>query len=118
MSKLIADREEFYFIGQLQVVSFVERPPWVVIVSSFCFMILRLCLFGQGFFCVWRLTISTAADLIALGETPEHFDKHFIIIADIDLDPNLPGRKVFNRDDPNSGGSGSFDIDDIRLYRL
>jgi rhodanese-related sulfurtransferase len=39
--------------------------------------------------------IATAADLIALGETPEDYDKHFIITADIDLDPNLPGRKVF-----------------------
>jgi len=41
--------------------------------------------------------IATAADLIALGETPEDYDKHFILTADIDLDPNLPGRKVFDR---------------------
>jgi len=41
--------------------------------------------------------IATAADLIALGETPENYDKHFILTADIDLDPNLPGRKVFDR---------------------
>jgi hypothetical protein len=41
--------------------------------------------------------IATAADLIALGETPEDYDKHFILTADIDLDPNLPGRKVFNK---------------------
>jgi len=40
--------------------------------------------------------IATAADLIALGESPEDYDKHFILTADIDLDPNLPGRKVFN----------------------
>jgi hypothetical protein len=39
--------------------------------------------------------IATAADLIALGETPEDYDKHFILTADIDLDPNLPGGKVF-----------------------
>ena len=39
--------------------------------------------------------IATAADLIALGETPDDYDKHFILTADIDLDPNLPGRKVF-----------------------
>ena len=38
--------------------------------------------------------IATAADLIALGETPEDYDKHFILTADIDLDPNLPGRKA------------------------
>jgi hypothetical protein len=39
--------------------------------------------------------IATAEDLIALGETPEDYDKHFILTADIDLDPNLPRRKVF-----------------------
>jgi hypothetical protein len=41
--------------------------------------------------------IATAADLIALGETPEDYDKHFVLTADIDLDPNLPGRKVFDK---------------------
>jgi hypothetical protein len=41
--------------------------------------------------------IATAADLIALGENPEDYDKHFILTADIDLDPNLPGRKVFDK---------------------
>jgi hypothetical protein len=41
--------------------------------------------------------IATAADLIALGETPEDYDKHFILTADIDLDPNLPRGRVFDR---------------------
>jgi len=41
--------------------------------------------------------IATAADLIALGETPADYDKHFILAADIDLDPNLPGRRIFDR---------------------
>ena len=41
--------------------------------------------------------IATAEDLMLLGEMPEDYDKHFILIADIDLDPNLPGRKVFDR---------------------
>jgi len=41
--------------------------------------------------------IATAADLIALGETPADYGKHFILTADIDLDPNLPGRKVFDK---------------------
>jgi hypothetical protein len=41
--------------------------------------------------------IATAADLMALGETPEDYDKHFILTADIDLDPNLPSRKVFDK---------------------
>lgn len=41
--------------------------------------------------------IATAADLIALGETPDDYDKHFILTADIDLDPNLPGGRVFDK---------------------
>ncbi len=41
--------------------------------------------------------ITTAEDLINLGETTEDYDKHFILTADIDLDPNLPGRKIFYR---------------------
>jgi hypothetical protein len=41
--------------------------------------------------------IATAADLIALGETPADYDKHFILTAEIDLAPNLPGRKVFDK---------------------
>ncbi len=41
--------------------------------------------------------IATVEDLITLGKTPEDYDKHFILTADIDLDPNLPGRKVFDR---------------------
>ena len=39
--------------------------------------------------------IARAADLIALGETWRDCDKHFVLTSDIDLDPNLPGRKVF-----------------------
>jgi hypothetical protein len=41
--------------------------------------------------------IATAEDLMLLGESPEDYDKHFIMTADIDLDPNLPGRKVFEK---------------------
>jgi hypothetical protein len=41
--------------------------------------------------------ISTAADLIQLSQSPEDYGKHFILIADINLDPNLPGRWVFDK---------------------
>ncbi len=41
--------------------------------------------------------IATVADLIALGQTPADYGKHFILTADLDLDPNLPGRKVFDK---------------------
>jgi hypothetical protein len=72
--------------------------------------------------------IATAADVIALGETPEDYDKHFILTADIDLDPNLPGRRVFDKaviaPDTNdaTGGfqgtpfTGVFDGNDHRLH--
>jgi rhodanese-related sulfurtransferase len=36
--------------------------------------------------------IATATDLITLGETPDDYDKHFILTADIDF-----GRRVFDR---------------------
>src|SRR4030042_310050 len=54
--------------------------------------------------------IATAADLIALGETSGDYDKHFILTADINLDPNLPGRKVFDT------AVIAPDIDPVRYY--
>jgi hypothetical protein len=75
--------------------------------------------------------IATAADLIALGETPEDYDKHFLLTADIDLAPNLPGGKVFDKaviapdTDPSeySGFNGApftgvFDGNDHRVLHL
>jgi hypothetical protein len=41
--------------------------------------------------------IATAEDLMLLGESIEDYDNHFILTADIDMDPNLPGRGVFDR---------------------
>jgi probable HAF family extracellular repeat protein len=43
--------------------------------------------------------IATIEDLIALGETPEDYHKHFILTTDINLypNPNTPIRKVFDR---------------------
>ncbi len=40
--------------------------------------------------------IATAEQLIAIGADPNLLDKHFVLIADIDLDPNLPGGRVFD----------------------
>lgn len=42
-------------------------------------------------------SITTAAGLITLGHTPDDYDKHFVLTADIDLDPDLPGRQIFRR---------------------
>jgi len=41
--------------------------------------------------------IATAADLILLGDSPADYGKNFVMTADIDLDPNLPGGKVFDK---------------------
>jgi hypothetical protein len=41
--------------------------------------------------------ITTAEDFIKLGDSPEDYNKHFILTADINLDPNLPDRKVFSQ---------------------
>jgi len=41
--------------------------------------------------------IATADDLMLLGDTPEDYNKHFILTDEIDLDPNLLGRKVFDK---------------------
>ena len=41
--------------------------------------------------------IATAEDLMLLGESPDDYDKNFILTADVDLDPKLPGRKVFDK---------------------
>src|SRR5512136_2453117 len=54
--------------------------------------------------------IATAADLIALGETPADYDKHFILTADIDLDPNLPGGKAFDKAVIKPVGEGPLNI--------
>ena len=40
--------------------------------------------------------IATTGDLMLLGDRPDDYDKHFVLTADIDLDPNLPSRKIFN----------------------
>ena len=41
--------------------------------------------------------IATADDVVGLGARSEDYDKHFVLTADIDLDPNLEGGKVFDR---------------------
>jgi hypothetical protein len=70
--------------------------------------------------------IATAEDLMLLGESPEDYNKHFILTADIDLDPNLPGRKVFDKaviaPTPSFMGgtpfTGVFDGNDHTISRL
>ena len=39
--------------------------------------------------------IATAHQLISIGDDPNLLDKHYVLVNDIDLDPNLPGCMVF-----------------------
>jgi hypothetical protein len=54
--------------------------------------------------------IATAANLIALGNEPNDYGRCFVLTVDIDLDPNLPGGKVFDRAvvAPDTGDSYGF----------
>jgi hypothetical protein len=40
--------------------------------------------------------IATAEQLIAISSDRTLYDRHFVLVADIDLDPTLPGRKIFD----------------------
>jgi hypothetical protein len=65
--------------------------------------------------------IATAEDLMLLGESSEDYNKHFILTADIDLNPNLTGRKVFNRAVIAPLGTvftGDFNGDDHTILHL
>jgi hypothetical protein len=41
--------------------------------------------------------IATAEQLISLGSDPNLLDRHYVLLNDLDLDPNLPGGRVFTR---------------------
>jgi len=41
--------------------------------------------------------IATAAQLTSIGANPNLLNKHFVLISDIDLDPNSPEGQVFDR---------------------
>ncbi len=74
--------------------------------------------------------IATAEQLISIGSDPNLLDKHFVLVDDIDLDPNLPGRRVFteaviapgltNREHDFQGVvfTGSFDGDGHTIRNL
>jgi len=73
--------------------------------------------------------IATAEQLISIGSDPNLLDKHFVLLNDIDLDPNLPGGAVFVRavigadTDDNFGFQGAaftgyFDGNDHRIKNL
>ncbi len=59
--------------------------------------LLAICLCSLPAYGKYSRGNGTADHLILLGETPEDHDKHFILAADLDLNPNLPRRKVFHK---------------------
>ncbi len=75
--------------------------------------------------------IATAEQLLAIGSDPNLLDKCFVLVADIDLDPNLPGGRVFDTaliapdildangaDTPGVPFTGSFDGRDHVIRNL
>ncbi len=73
--------------------------------------------------------IATKADLLALATTTADYGKCFILTADIDLDPNLPGGQVFTtaiiaKDTSSSSGfqgtafTGVFDGNGHKITRF
>ena len=101
-------------------------------------ILLTLCLFGQQAQAGFAggagepndpYQIATAGQLISIGSDPNLLGKHFILVCDIDLDPNLPGRKIFTRaviaPEPNIERpfhglvfTGSFDGNGHRIRNL
>jgi hypothetical protein len=74
--------------------------------------------------------IATAADLLLLADSPPDYDKHFLLTADLDLDPHLPGGRIWTRapvapnSDPDSRSfqgtpfAGVFDGNGHRISHL
>ncbi len=54
--------------------------------------------------------IATAEELVSIGSDPNLLTKHFVLLNDIDLDPNLPGGRIFTKAviAPTAGGKAVF----------
>ncbi len=39
--------------------------------------------------------VATAEQLVSIGADPNLLDRHFVLVSDIDLDPNKPGGRIF-----------------------
>ena len=68
--------------------------------------------------------IATVADLLYLGSDDPNYDKCFVLTADIDLNPLLPGGQVFTTaviariDYPTPAFTGSFDGAGHKIFNL
>jgi len=103
-----------------------KSSRWLMPLTISLLILLDVCLLGQvaqakygggGGTADDPYQIATAADLLLLGDSPEDYDKHFILTADIDLDPNLPGGKVFDKAVIGSF-SGTFDGKGHRIVNM
>jgi hypothetical protein len=54
--------------------------------------------------------VATSRQLVSIGSDPNLLSKHFVLVADIDLDPNLPDGRVFTQAiiAPNLAAKGLF----------
>ena len=63
--------------------------------------------------------IATPADLVAMSLDSSLLDRHFVLVNDIDLDPNLPGGRVFDNaliapdGDPNVNVGNGLPFDGV-----
>jgi hypothetical protein len=66
--------------------------------------------------------IATAEHLISIGDDPNLLDKHYVLVNDIDLDPNLPDGQVFTKsliaNISSFGFGGSFDGNGHKIMNL
>jgi hypothetical protein len=70
----------------------------VILLVSCCSLAARAQQFAGGTGAVYDpYQIRTADQLISIGSDPNLLDKHFVLLNDIDLDPDQPGGRVFTR---------------------
>jgi hypothetical protein len=66
--------------------------------------------------------IATAQQLFSIASLPNLLNKHYVLVNDINLDPNLPSGRIFTRCliaiDDSLGFSGSFDGNDHKIMNL
>ena len=53
--------------------------------------------------------IATVEDLLSIGNDPNLLDKHYLLVADIDLDPNASGGQAFSQALIDANFTGCFD---------
>ena len=62
--------------------------------------------------------IATFEDLLLIGSDPDLLDKHYILVADIDLDPNALGGQAFSQAPINANFTGCFNGNHHTIHNL